>query len=81
MQTIPEAVEDPHMVARGSLQKFVHSGLGEVSLFQTPIRFSEIDPPALRPVEQLGESTNSVLREFLDLSDSDLENLRAVEAI
>ena len=81
VQTIPETVEDPHMVARGSLQKFEHSGLGEVSLFQTPIRFSEIDPPPLRPVEQLGESTNSVLREFLDLSDSDLENLRAVEAI
>ena len=69
------------MMARGSLSKFQHSGLGEVSLFQTPIRYSEIDPPPINPVEELGESTDRVLREFLDLSDAEIENLRKSEAI
>nr|MCS5571820.1 CoA transferase [Pseudomonadales bacterium] len=81
VQTIPETVEDPHMMARGSLSKFQHSGLGEVSLFQTPIRYSEIDPPPIKPVEELGESTDRVLREFLHLSDAEIENLRKSEAI
>ena len=81
VQTIPETVEDPHMMARGSLSKFQHSVLGEVSLFQTPIRYSEIDPPPINPVEELGESTDIVLREFLHLSDAEIENLRKSEAI
>ena len=81
VQTIPETVEDPHMIARGSLQKFDHSGLGEISLFQTPIRFTNLEPPTIKPVEQLGQSTQKVLREFLELTEDELMSLRKTEAI
>ena len=81
VQTIPETVEDSHMMARGSLSKFQHTGLGEVSLFQTPIRYHDIEPPPINPVEQLGESTENVLREFLDLSDPEIKALRESKAI
>lgn len=81
VQTIPETVEDPHMMARGSLNKFDHPGLGEISLFQTPIRYNDIDPPEIKPVQQLGESTDGILTEFLGLSSEEIEGLRDDEAI
>ena len=50
VKTIAESVEDPHMIDRGALRKFKHGTLGEVSLFQTPIRYSDIEPPTIDTV-------------------------------
>lgn len=76
VQTIPETVEDPHMYARGSLTRFEHPGLGDVSLFQTPIRYADIDPPEIRPVQALGESTGQILKEFTNLSDEQIAEMK-----
>ena len=76
VKTIPETLQDPHMLARGSLNKVQHQTLGEISLFQTPIRFADIKPPAIAPVQGLGESTDQVLQELSGISDDELASLK-----
>lgn len=81
VQTIPETLEDPQMLARGSLQKRDIEGFTTISQFQTPLRFKEIDPPPLQDVQPLGEATDQVLKDLLGMSEGEIDWLRSVEAI
>jgi crotonobetainyl-CoA:carnitine CoA-transferase CaiB-like acyl-CoA transferase len=55
--------------------------LGEIAQCHTPIRFLDLDPPALTDPPALGADTERVLTELADLSEEDLNRLRAAEAI
>jgi len=75
---------DPHVTARGTLADLVHpatperpSGYLGATL---PIRLSA-HTAAPAPAETLGASTDAVLTEFLGLSASDLDGLRARRVI
>jgi len=81
VQTISESLEDEHMFARGSLLKRDNPDIGEISQFQTPIRFKDIPPPEIHDVHDLGQDTNQVLTEMLNLTEADLEVLRSKRAI
>ena len=81
VQTLPETLDDQHMLARESLIKRPNADFGEISQFQTPIRFQDIEPPALTDVQSLGESTDAILKEFAGVSDDDLATLKAANAI
>ena len=76
VQTIPEAIDDEHMHERGSLEKKKIDVAEELSFFKTPIRFNNLKPPELKLAGQLGEDTETVLKEFLKLKESDLILLR-----
>ncbi|MFT7219101.1 MAG: CoA:oxalate CoA-transferase [Candidatus Azotimanducaceae bacterium] len=76
VQTIKESVNDVHMHARGSLTRRQHPDIGEISQFQTPIRFKDIDPPDLNDVHGLSEDTDRVLQEFLNLDEATIAQLR-----
>ena len=47
VKDLDEVVNDPHMRARGTIVRADHPELGEIAQTQTPIRFSEIDPPPI----------------------------------
>lgn len=81
VQTIPETVNDSHMLARQSLVKRQHPDIGEISQFQTPIRFKDIDPPKLQDVRTLSADTDEVLGSMLGFSPEDLATLRTDEII
>jgi CoA:oxalate CoA-transferase len=81
VQTIPESLEDKHMLARGSLLKRDNPDIGEISQFQTPIRFKDIAPPEIHDVHDLSEDTNQVLTEMLSLTEAELEVLRSKDVI
>ena len=81
VQTIPESLEDKHMLARGSLLKRENPDIGEISQFQTPIRFKDISPPAIHDVHGLSQDTNMVLTEMLSLTEADIEVLRSKKVI
>ena len=76
VQTIPETIEDQHMLKRGSLEKKKLDEDEELSFFKTPIRFENLEPPELRLARQLGQDTDAVLKEFLNLQEPDLTLLR-----
>ena len=81
VQTIPESLEDKHMLARGSLLKRENPDIGEISQFQTPIRFKDIPPPEIHDVHGLSQDTNMVLTEMLSLTEADIEVLRSKKVI
>lgn len=81
VQTVVESLNDEHMHARGSLVNREHPDIGRVASFQTPLRFKDINPPALNDVHGLSEDTDAVLTEFLGLGEDELRDLRQREVI
>jgi crotonobetainyl-CoA:carnitine CoA-transferase CaiB-like acyl-CoA transferase len=55
--------------------------LGETVLMNTPLRFKNLQPPALEPVAELGHHTKEILSELLSLDFDEIEGLREREAI
>lgn len=81
VQDLADVVNDEHMLSRGSLEKRPHPGLGEIAQMQTPIRFRDIEPPALNDPPALGQDTDRVLEELAGLSAEALAGLRDEGAI
>ncbi|MGJ9413615.1 CaiB/BaiF CoA transferase family protein [Aeromicrobium sp. CF4.19] len=68
--------EDPHIRARGSVVE-VENAVGGRRLVQAPAgRFSGFDTVVGGVAPRLGEHTDSILRDELDLSDDQLADLR-----
>jgi len=81
VQSLADVVSDPHMHERGTLHWVENKMLGETVLMNTPLRFKNLQPPALEPVAELGHHTNDILVELLSLNVDEIEELRAREAI
>ena len=66
---------DPHLLARGFVQKIDHEEQGELPLLGSPIRLSASRVP-LRAAPLLGRHTAEVLREDIELDEVRLSELR-----
>jgi formyl-CoA transferase len=69
-----EVFDDPHLQARGFIERVEHPVEGTVTLMKSPIRMSESEVP-LRPAPVLGADTGDVLRTELGLRDEDVAEL------
>ena len=76
VQQLHDVVNDPHLLARGTLEMRAHAGFGEIAQLHTPLRYRDIDPPALTDPPQLGGATAQVLRELAGVDDAELQRLR-----
>jgi crotonobetainyl-CoA:carnitine CoA-transferase CaiB-like acyl-CoA transferase len=82
VNTIPEVFADPHVRARRTVVELPHPLAPEpVPLVASPLRLSESPPTYRRAPPTLGQDTDDVLRELLDLSGEELRRLRDVGAI
>jgi formyl-CoA transferase len=72
--------EDPHLLARGFVQKIQHEEQGELPVLGSPIRLSASRVP-LRAAPLLGRHTSEVLREDLELDEVRLSELRQAGVI
>ncbi len=81
VQSLADVVNDPHMHERGTLHWVDNKMLGETVLMNTPLRFKNLQPPALEPVAELGHHTKEILSELLSLDFDEIEGLREREAI
>jgi len=70
---------DPHLQARGFVKHVDHPTLGRVPLLGWPARLSKSDVP-FTAAPLLGEHTEEVLREILDLPEAELAALRSSRA-
>ena len=61
VRTIGEALEDPHLRARGMVVDIPHDGLGAVRSLGNPIRLSRTPAVIRRPPPALGEHNSEVL--------------------
>jgi crotonobetainyl-CoA:carnitine CoA-transferase CaiB-like acyl-CoA transferase len=81
VQDLHDVVNDPHLAARGMLEARAHPDLGEIAQAHTPLRFRDIEPPALTDVRALGSDTEQVLADLAGVDAAELERLRSAEAI
>ena len=81
VQTLDDVVNDPQLLARGTLA-WTEDKWGEQSLkFHTPIRFKDMDAPSVPDVAALGADSESVLLEFLGLDAAEVAQLHDKQAI
>ena len=75
--TVAEAMEHPHVRARGAVRKVKDRILGEFDLQQSALRFSAFQPPADPQAPLLGEHNAEVLRGYLGYVDERIAELEA----
>ena len=81
VQSLDDVVNDPHLLARGALQKVAHPKFGEIAIPTTPLRFEDVDPPMPRLPRDLGQDNDAIYAEFFGYSAADIEALREEEVI
>lgn len=82
VNTIPQVFEDPHVRARGAVVEVEHPlAPRPIRLLASPLRLSATPPSYRRAPPTLGQHTDAVLGEVLELSAAELAALRAGGAI
>jgi formyl-CoA transferase/CoA:oxalate CoA-transferase len=81
INTIDRVVDHPQVVARGTLVDCEHPVAGKVRVVGPPARLSETPADVRLPAPLLGQHTDLVLRERLQLDDHEIARLRSVGAI
>jgi crotonobetainyl-CoA:carnitine CoA-transferase CaiB-like acyl-CoA transferase len=64
INTYPEALADPHALARGMVVDLVHPGAGDIKALGIPVKLSETPGAVDRPAPLVGEHTAELLREL-----------------
>jgi crotonobetainyl-CoA:carnitine CoA-transferase CaiB-like acyl-CoA transferase len=81
VNTLDEVLADPHTKARGSVGEFEHPVVGKFPALRLPLRYDGYDDPEIGRPPLLGEHTDEVLREYLDLDAAAIAALRQEKAI
>ncbi|MFN4283544.1 MAG: CaiB/BaiF CoA transferase family protein [Alphaproteobacteria bacterium] len=83
INTMQQVFDDPQVIARQMVAPMAHPLAGETPLktVASPIKLSETPPSYRRPPPTLGQHTDEVLRELLELRDDDIAALRAEKII
>jgi formyl-CoA transferase/CoA:oxalate CoA-transferase len=81
INTIPQVVEHPQVIAREALVEMAHPRAGKVRMVGAPVRLSETPGSVRTPAPMLGEHTDLVLRQLLGLDAGEIDALRAAGAI
>ncbi len=81
INSVAEALEDPHTLARDMLRKIDHPAAGELRTVGIPFRLSGTPATIRRPPPTLGQHTEEVLREELGMTAERIAALRANKVI
>lgn len=75
VRDLKEVVNDPHMHARGMLEKITHPEFGTMTVSRSPLRFDDSPNIKLKPSQRLGESNKTIFSDWLGLSIAEIEAL------
>jgi crotonobetainyl-CoA:carnitine CoA-transferase CaiB-like acyl-CoA transferase len=75
------AFAEPPVAERGMIIEYDHPEAGKVRLPGNPIRISDVSGTLRRPAPRLGEHTDAILHELLNLPAEEIANLRRQGAI
>jgi len=64
INSVPEALADPHVRARGMVQELTHPEAGPVPALGNPVKMSATPPALRRAAPSLGQDTDAILREL-----------------
>ncbi len=77
VRTVSEAIESPEVAARNMIRTIQHPTAGALRLLGSPLNFSETPTVAPSAPPLLGQHTDEVLRDLLDMSPAEIEALKA----
>ena len=78
---VAQALEQPHVKARGLIEETFHPAAGDMKVMRTPLRFAGAPLSASAPPPLLGEQTSEILTRLLGLSEDRLAELVAGSVI
>jgi succinate--hydroxymethylglutarate CoA-transferase len=81
INSVAQALSDPHTIAREMVRTVQHPTAGAVKMLGIPFRFSDTPASIRRPPPLLGQHTEQVLRDVLQLSDGRIAELRSAKVI
>lgn len=81
VRNLAEVIDDPHLHARGSLERQKHPQFGDITVQRSPIRMQGTPPLPLRPSAQLGADNAAVYGEWIGLSAAELQALADDDSI
>jgi succinate--hydroxymethylglutarate CoA-transferase len=76
INTVAQALDDPHTAARHMVETVEHPTIGELRLLGIPFKFSDTACSVRRPPPTLGQHTDEVLSEELGLDGAAIAELR-----
>jgi crotonobetainyl-CoA:carnitine CoA-transferase CaiB-like acyl-CoA transferase len=81
IRNLDDVRNDPHMHARGTLQRMTHPAMGEIVLARPPIRLSEYEAPEIEFFPEPGADADAVLEEWLGLGAAEIAGLKEAGVI
>jgi formyl-CoA transferase len=75
VRDLKDVVNDPHMHARGMLEKITHPEYGVMTVSRSPLRFDDSPNIKLKPSQRLGESNKTIFSGWLGLSIAEIKAL------
>ena len=81
INSVAQALGDPHAAAREMVRTVSHPTAGEIRMLGVPFRFSDTPASIRRAPPILGQHTEQILREDLELSEARIAELRAAKVI
>ena len=81
VRTLPEVGRDAHVFERGIVRETDYPARGPVKVIGTPIKLGAQPEPPISPPPTIGQHTDEVLREFLQLDARDIAELRDCGAV
>jgi CoA:oxalate CoA-transferase len=81
VRDLHEVVTDPHLHERGMLHDIEHPDLGPLTVPHSPLRYEGTPQLPLQPSPRLGEHNAEVLREWLGLSEDEIDELQREEVV
>jgi formyl-CoA transferase len=80
INSVPEALADAHVRARGMVQELTHPQAGRVNALGNPVKMSLTPPVLATAAPTLGQHTDTILRE-LGYTDHEIAALRAQDVL
>jgi glutaryl-CoA transferase len=81
INSVAEALDDPHTAARAMIETVEHPSIGALKMLGIPFKFSNTACTVRRPPPGLGEHNEEILRKELGLDDAAIAELRRTKVI
>jgi formyl-CoA transferase len=81
INSVAQALDDPHTAARDMVQSVAHPTIGKLRLPGIPFKLGGTPATVRRPPPTLGQHTDEILREELGMTDQRIGELRALKVV